>query len=405
MTNRQHLHASRSSLRGGRALAIALLWVAVAFAARAQQPEFDHDMTRFPLVGMHERTDCESCHVGGRFVGTPTRCAYCHDGTGKWAITAKPPDHFPTTAACDDCHTPRSWARVRMDHTGASERCESCHNGSYATGRPPDHIPASNQCGECHGTIRWVPATFDHSGVAPGSCFSCHNGTIATGKHPTHVPSSNQCDLCHSTRRWTPATRFDHTGVAPGSCFDCHNGTTATGKHPGHITSPNQCDLCHTTRGWLPATGFDHSGVTPGTCESCHNGTVSTGKPPGHFVTSFSCDACHDTRSFSSQEYMHGSPAYPGDHRRDLDCRECHTSNSAVMSWPAPSYQPDCAGCHANDYRSGPHRKHENPDRNYTVGELSDCSGSCHVYSDSSLTTILERRNGPEHRVSDGDFD
>jgi hypothetical protein len=34
------------------------------------------------------------------------------------------------------------------------------------------------------------------------------------------------------------------------------------------------------------------------------------------------------------------------------------------------------------------------------VNELRDCTGSCHLYSDSSLTTIEERRNG-EHRPSE----
>jgi hypothetical protein len=39
----------------------------------------------------------------------------------------------------------------------------------------------------------------------------------------------------------------------------------------------------------------------------------------------------------------------------------------------------------------------------YTVGELRDCTGSCHVYTDATLTTIRERRSG-EHRVSAGEW-
>jgi hypothetical protein len=37
------------------------------------------------------------------------------------------------------------------------------------------------------------------------------------------------------------------------------------------------------------------------------------------------------------------------------------------------------------------------------VDELRDCAGSCHFYTDSSLTTIKDRRNS-EHRSGDGDF-
>jgi hypothetical protein len=72
------------------------------------------------------------------------------------------------------------------------------------------------------------------------------------------------------------------------------------------------------------------------------------------------------------------------------------------VTWRSPAYQPDCAGCHAQDFEPGPHRKVENGTR-YTVGELRDCTGSCHVYTDATLTTIRDRRTG-EHRVSGGDW-
>jgi hypothetical protein len=40
----------------------------------------------------------------------------------------------------------------------------------------------------------------------------------------------------------------------------------------------------------------------------------------------------------------------------------------------------------------------------YTVGELANCSGACHVYSDASLTTIARSLPGPRHRVTAGKF-
>lgn len=70
----------------------------------------------------------------------------------------------------------------------------------------------------------------------------------------------------------------------------------------------------------------------------------------------------------------------------------------------APSLAPDCAGCHRSDFESGPHKKHENPDRSYTAMELRDCSGSCHVYEDATLATIIKTRNRA-HSVGDRDFD
>ena len=338
-------------------LALALLGVlglaGPVGVARAEPPVFDHDLTRFPLLGVHERTDCETCHVGGRFTGTPTRCAACHDGTTKWAITAKSPLHVPTTAACDDCHRTWSWLPARMDHGVVTDRCETCHNGVSAEGKGPNHIQTTSTCSACHNTISW-----------------------------------------------RGANRFDHSGISSG-CFTCHNGVTATGKHPGHIASSNDCELCHSTRRWVPA-GFDHAGITSG-CSTCHNGGDATGKGSGHFMTSSDCNECHMTSRWIPASYAHMG-AYPGDHRRNLACTDCHGGNSPAVTWSMPAFQPDCGGCHANDFERGPHKKYENPDTFYSVSELRDCSGSCHFYTDATLTTIKELRNG-EHRVSDSNFD
>jgi hypothetical protein len=74
-----------------------------------------------------------------------------------------------------------------------------------------------------------------------------------------------------------------------------------------------------------------------------------------------------------------------------------------VINWQFAAYQPNCAACHADNYESGPHKKVDIPTIRYTVGELQDCSGACHVYTDASLTVIQEIRNN-QHRVSDSAF-
>jgi hypothetical protein len=40
----------------------------------------------------------------------------------------------------------------------------------------------------------------------------------------------------------------------------------------------------------------------------------------------------------------------------------------------------------------------------YTVSELRNCSGACHVYTDANMTTIYRTRNGPQHRASSRSF-
>ena len=57
------------------------------------------------------------------------------------------------------------------------------------------------------------------------------------------------------------------------------------------------------------------------------------------------------------------------------------------------SYQPDCAGCHANRYKPDPHKKTDNT--RYTVLELKNCAGSCHIEG--------KLRSG-QHRASAGNF-
>ncbi len=196
--------------------------------------------------------------------------------------------------------------------------------------------------------------------------------------------------------------RVDHTAVS-GTCTSCHNGTQAEGKPANHISTNAQCGDCHSTLAWIPAR-FDHAAVT-GSCSTCHNGTNATGKPAAHFQTVLQCDECHNTTSWTTIRYSHSGAGYPGEHRRAMDCTDCHKTNAQQVPWPNAAYQPDCAACHANDYEADDHKKYESPTTvRYTVSELRDCTGACHIYTDSSMTTIKTRRNS-NHRVTDSGFD
>jgi hypothetical protein len=170
------------------------------------------------------------------------------------------------------------------------------------------------------------------------------------------------------------------------------------------VLTTNICEDCHSPATWSPVVTVDHNQVI-GSCSSCHDGNAATGKNQGHFITARDCEVCHDPGAWIPHIYRHTGLAYePLDHRGNLACTECHQNNSDPVIWPSPGFQPDCAGCHANDFRSGPHKKYENPDVTYTVSELRDCTGACHVYTDSSMTTIKDNRPGPEHRINNGDF-
>ena len=98
------------------------------------------------------------------------------------------------------------------------------------------------------------------------------------------------------------------------------------------------------------------------------------GKPTKHFVTTQPCESCHRTGAWIPVIFRHVSPTYP-DHGTRLACTSCHTSNAQTVPWKFAAYKPDCAGCHAGNFKPGSHKKYEKPATvSYTVAELRDCT-------------------------------
>lgn len=253
--------------------------------------------------------------------------AGCHVAGGSGL--PKPGTHFPTSGACDNCHTNfAAFAPATMSHTGITASCSSCHNSINATGKPSGrHIPTSAGCEVCHRTTAWLPllTPYSHAGVATGSCVNCHSAAYANiGSKPAagHVPTSFACDQCHRTTAWLPPIEpYSHTGVAPGSCKTCHTApytsiTLMPGNHiPTTAVTANwaSCDACHksytTFAGVrLHSTVFTSASQYKGTCAICHeygNPYGLEGRKPGDHKTTArmapnSCDnsGCHTVRSF-----------------------------------------------------------------------------------------------------------
>jgi hypothetical protein len=68
---------------------------------------FDHNLTDFPLTGMHVNVNCIECHAAG-YTNTPTNCDACHmaDYTG-----TVEPNHTQANFSndCTQCHTTDGW--------------------------------------------------------------------------------------------------------------------------------------------------------------------------------------------------------------------------------------------------------------------------------------------------------
>ena len=127
---------------------------------------FDHDVTRFPLLGLHATAPCEECHLTPAFHTTPLTCIECHRTDDEHEGTLGP--------YCAHCHNPNGWSLWQFDHStqtgfqldGAHENldCNACHTVPVA-----EEINQSMACIACHEQDNI------HSGRAWRNCERCHN--------------------------------------------------------------------------------------------------------------------------------------------------------------------------------------------------------------------------------------
>jgi len=126
---------------------------------------YDHDLTRFPLLGKHAVVPCEQCHKSPSFKDAPSACSSCH----------KDEHHKGTLGnACALCHSPNGWTRWRFDHakqtnfplTGAHNglSCASCHRE-----KSEGKISVPDTCYGCHVNDD------AHGGSFGRACEKCHN--------------------------------------------------------------------------------------------------------------------------------------------------------------------------------------------------------------------------------------
>lgn len=218
-----------------------------------------HQLTRFPLTGVHVTLDCLSCHGGSgggnlSFVNLASECVSCHREAGQSAV----PDHaenlFPED--CTLCHTTKAWIPARFGHTdtgfpitGAhrnlaceachgqgqftkvSALCVDCHRTDYDGTQDPDHnaLGFALECQSCHNTTSWRGATFDHD----GSFFPIYSGA--------HAGKWESCTTCH-------VNAADYMDF---SCFGCHphdDRTKTDGDHRevrDYTYDSQACYTCH----------------------------------------------------------------------------------------------------------------------------------------------------------------
>jgi hypothetical protein len=128
---------------------------------------FDHDISRFPLIGLHRIVPCEECHATAAYADTPMECLACHQDD----------DHHDGRLGrdCAACHNPNGWARWIFDHDA---RTDFALDGAHA----------GLVCEACHTTPNVERAT------ASAACFGCHEADDA------HRGGFGRlCGACHTT--------------------------------------------------------------------------------------------------------------------------------------------------------------------------------------------------------------
>ncbi|HLW24330.1 MAG TPA: hypothetical protein VKT22_08230 [Steroidobacteraceae bacterium] len=126
---------------------------------------FDHDLTSYPLLGLHRLASCAQCHQTLAFNGAPDTCIGCHahEDVHKGALGRK----------CESCHSVNGWSLWVFDHAKqahfallgahAKLKCADCHV------EPPETVKLSQSCVSCHRKDD------RHLGQYGPQCGRCHS--------------------------------------------------------------------------------------------------------------------------------------------------------------------------------------------------------------------------------------
>jgi len=270
-------------------------------------PEFNHDSTRYPLRGMHEKVSCTGCHTRPVFTDVGKNCADCHADIhraqfGKncaqchtvlgWKSSVQAIEQhfnrFPLLGAhavlqCDQCHKNPAVG----NYLGLSTACESCHLKDWQGTTNPPHPSAgtafaASNCTTCHAFDNWLNAKFDHSstgflltnGHANVACAACHiNNNYNLTTAPTDCGNSG-CHLTTWNQTNNPVHRTSGAAFAAANCYTCHQSTV----------SWNIASFDHSATGFA-LTGM-HISPVPTPCVACHVNNNYT-------LSSAACYTCH----------------------------------------------------------------------------------------------------------------
>lgn len=127
--------------------------------------KFDHDMSRFPLIGLHTVVPCEGCHLNANYRETGRSCFKCHEADDE--------HRGRLGERCEQCHNPNSWRFWQFNHDLTKFRLKNAHKRA--------------SCDACH------TSTAKGDLRLPVQCYNCHrHDDIHNGRF------GHQCERCHN---------------------------------------------------------------------------------------------------------------------------------------------------------------------------------------------------------------
>ncbi|MFZ4704955.1 MAG: hypothetical protein ACOYMF_03000 [Bacteroidales bacterium] len=365
---------------------------------------FDHDGTKFPLVGQHQDVTCKACHTSLEFTKAATDCNSCHTDIHQQTVGLE----------CARCHTPNSWvvSNIAQIHQQSSFPLIGPHATVDCYGCHTNIVPSAKTSAGTASLLR-----FDVLGV---ECYDCHRISYESTTKPNHAANnySTNCTDCHKMNglTWPEVTNTDHNffpltkghaiedcgrchksmpySSASSECFSCHQPNYTASTNPNHMAVgiPNNCATCHTTNpGWQPAT-YTHKEPFPlkdahqaianecatchagnysnpvNTCEGCHITNFNQTTNPNHTTAQIAttCETCHTQVAWTPATYTHKEPYPLTDFHLTIanDCFACHAGNYS-------NPENTCVGCHLTNFNAT-----TNP--NHSAAQFSTACETCH---------------------------
>jgi hypothetical protein len=131
---------------------------------------FSHELTRFPLSGLHGIVPCNECHLTESFQDSEMDCMSCHqnEDVHKKSLGTN----------CSRCHTPNGWKIWEFDHNKETKyRLDGAHEKLACSGCHQEPADEKNK-------------VF----LLPRNCFGCHQ------KDDIHKGGFGlNCERCHVT--------------------------------------------------------------------------------------------------------------------------------------------------------------------------------------------------------------